>query len=237
MKKFLLIFFTVLLLVGAVVAKEWQDYTDFSGTIADTDTFMFRDLSDTTDDAVYGTLVEIPYSQLKDNMDNFDDFGFPYGANPTTNAEAECHWDSDDDMLECYNGSTSGAIATFVKCFPPVILAEPDELQPIADVWTIQTFPAEMYPGGFEITAIQMMTPTNNSDSLNFEEWTNTGTFALVGTVETIAFDGDHFAEDDGTLADSIIAADGILRVDLPATPTDVESYEITVCGYIKEFN
>ena len=80
---------------------------------------------------------------------------------------------------------------------------------------------------GVTIDAIHITTSATCTDVLNFEEWAQDGTSA-TSTVEEITLSGT-FTEDDGTLADASIAADGRLMVDLPATPTDIAFYEITV--------
>jgi len=107
------------------------------------------------------------------------------------------------------------------------VLAEPDQLQPISDAWLIKYFPAETFPSGVTIDAIHITTSATCTDVLNFEEWTQSGT-SSSSTVEEITLSGT-FTEDDGTLSDASIAADGRLMVDLPATPTDIAFYEITV--------
>jgi len=107
------------------------------------------------------------------------------------------------------------------------VLAEPDELQGISDAWLVHYFPAETYPSGVTIDAIHITTSATCTDALNFEEWTQSGTSAS-STVEAITLSGT-FTEDDGTLADSSIAADGRLMVDLDASPDNIAFMEITV--------
>lgn len=109
----------------------------------------------------------------------------------------------------------------------PIILAEPDQLQPIADAWPLYQFLGETYPSGVTITSIHVKTSATNTDVLNFEEWAQTGTSATA-TVEEITLSGTY-TEDDGTLADADIAADGWLYVDLPASPTDIGWIAITI--------
>ena len=55
---------------------KWQDFTNFSGTIADGDTLLILDVSDTTEDAA-GTLKEISASTLKTSLRRW---GMPVGA-------------------------------------------------------------------------------------------------------------------------------------------------------------
>ena len=114
--------------------------------------------------------------------------------------------------------------------FPQTVettLSEPDQLQPISDAWRIAYFPAEVYPSGVTINSIHITTSATCTDVLNFEEWTQSGTTSS-STVESITLSGT-FTEDDGTLADASIAADGRLMVDLPATPTDIAFMEIAI--------
>ena len=107
------------------------------------------------------------------------------------------------------------------------VLAEPDQLQPISDAWLIAYFPAETYPSGVTIDAIHITSSATCTDVLNFEEWAQDAT-SSSSTVEEITLSGT-FTEDDGTLTDAAVAADGRLMVDLPATPTDIGFLEITV--------
>lgn len=107
------------------------------------------------------------------------------------------------------------------------VLAEPDQLQPISDAWLVHYFPAETYPSGVTIDAIHITTSATCVDVLNFEEWGQSATTATA-TVEAITLSGT-FTEDDGTLADSSIAADGRLMVDLEASGDDIAFMEITV--------
>ena len=89
-------------------------------------------------------------------------------------------------------------------------------------------FPAEQFPSGATITALHIQTSATCTDALNFEEWANGGT-SSSSTVEAITLSGTS-TEDDGTLADSAIAADANLYVDFPASPTDIAFYMVTVC-------
>lgn len=60
----------LLLAASAVIADKWSDYADMSsGTIADLDTFMIRDVSDTSL-AATGTQKEYPWSVMKVDIVN-----------------------------------------------------------------------------------------------------------------------------------------------------------------------
>jgi hypothetical protein len=128
-------------------------------------------------------------------------------------------------------GTSAGQLAignhTHELVLSPIILAEPDQLQPISDAWPLYHFIAEVYPSGVTITSIHISTSATCTDALNFEEW-GQGATSATSTVEAITLSGTH-TEDDGTLADASIAADGWLYVDLPATPTDIAFMAITV--------
>lgn len=70
MKKYKIILIAVLVLIAsaAVIAKEWQDYYDLTGDIADGDTFLFRNLDDTTDDAVNGSVNEVTWGKVREQI-------------------------------------------------------------------------------------------------------------------------------------------------------------------------
>jgi hypothetical protein len=228
----LLVIFIIAL---TTMATKWSDYGDMGdGVIADGDTFLIRDISDDSLGGT-GTQKEYTYEDMKIDLSSFDAFEFPNDNDTTSlvDEQAEAAHDNNNPGIAVHDGSNVRYYATRTKCFEPVVLAEPDQLQPISDIWTILSFPAEQYPVGFIIEAIQITTSANCGDALNFEEWTNTNSWSLVETVEAITLDGDTFTEDDGTLSSATMAADSYLRVDLPASPTDIASYEITVCGQI----
>lgn len=116
-----------------------------------------------------------------------------------------------------------------VHVLSPIIMAEPDQLQPIADAWPLYQFLAEKYSSGVTITSIHVKTSAACTDALNFEEWAQQGTSA-ASTVETFTLSGTY-TEDDGTLADADIAADGWLYVDLvdAGAGCDIGWFAITI--------
>ncbi|NIP50489.1 MAG: hypothetical protein GWN00_00140, partial [Aliifodinibius sp.] len=67
MRKFKVVLVAVFILFATItIAKEFQDYFDLSGDIADGDTFLIRNLDDTTDDAVYGSVNEVTWGKLRE---------------------------------------------------------------------------------------------------------------------------------------------------------------------------
>ena len=94
----------------------------------------------------------------------------------------------------------------------PIIIAEPDVVQTIADAWPLYQFLAETYPSGVTVTSIHVKTSAACTDALNFEYWTQTGTSASA-TVDALTLSGTY--TEDGGIDSANIAADGWLYVDL----------------------
>ena len=69
MKKLkLLLILVIILAAGVAIGTRWSDYADqTAGNVADTDTFLIRDVSDTTL-AATGTQKEYPWSVLKADL-------------------------------------------------------------------------------------------------------------------------------------------------------------------------
>ena len=71
MKKRILITVCIVLTLtaGIAIGTKWSDYSDMTGgTIADADTFLIRDVSDTSL-AATGTQKEYPWSVMKADLD------------------------------------------------------------------------------------------------------------------------------------------------------------------------
>jgi len=160
---------------------------------------------------------------------------FPNADDPTTDTEAQCSWDKNNRMLECYD-DTSQVLATMEKC-EDVTLATPDELQGEDDWWPLKKFPAESYPFGVVIKAIHISTSATCTDALNFEECSDE-TCGTVSTVEAITLSGTQ-TEDDGTLSDPNIAADAFFGVDLVDAQggCNIAWMHITYCYEIEDGN
>ena len=157
----------------------------------------------------------------------------PNGADGTAvSAEGNLFWDSDDDGLAAHDG-TVDVFMPFIQSETFTIL-EPDQVQPITDSVLLKHFNAESYPNGVTIRDIILTSGTSTSDSFNLEEWSDS---AVVATIETIAFSAGTRVEDDGTLADSAIAADNYVRVDLPDTPSDLTQVSITLTWTVNSNN
>ena len=109
------------------------------------------------------------------------------------------------------------------------VIWEPDQKALVNRNHLIGYFPAEIYPDGVTVDALHITSSATSTDVLNFQEWTQSGT-SSSSTIEQITLSGT-FTEDDGTLSDNEVAADGRLMVNLPASPTNIDFLEITaVC-------
>lgn len=159
----------------------------------------------------------------------------PNGADAPSAVSTEGHlfWDSDDDALAGNDGSADVALP-FIQSETFTIM-EPDQVQPINDTVLLKHFNAETYPNGVTIKDLIVTASASNSDSYAFEEWSST---AKVSDIETgIAFSASTRVEDDGTLADSAMAADNYIMVNLPGTPTDIAYVAVTVTWTVNANN
>ena len=172
------------------------------------------------------------------NTFTITEFTIPNDANPTTDDEGDMAWDSDDDMLEVYDGANSPIIATAIKCSDPACFYEPDELdastEPGGGVYKVKEFPSYQFPGGFTITAIVVETSATCTDAINMEEWSNNGTaWSEESTVDAITLSGVSTTET--TITDASIAVGNSVMVDFAATMTDIDWLCITLCGRIND--
>jgi hypothetical protein len=150
----------------------------------------------------------------------------PNATDPTTDAAGEIAIDSDDDFIEIY-GTESRVVNTLKS--ETFTIVEPDQVQGVTDAVLLKHFPTEAYPFGATIKDIIISTGETCTDALNFEEWSNNGTaWSFDSTIEAITLSGTR-TEDDGTLADALIAADAYVFVDLADAPTDINYMEVTI--------
>lgn len=144
----------------------------------------------------------------------------PNGADPTTNAEGELAWDSDDDMFEIYNGSVS--IAVPVKKSMTIPIPDPENYE---GDFPIYRFRSSVYPHGVTITGISLSSPASISYALTVEEWDDEAG-STQGTVEALALSSGTMA-DSTDIADAAIAAGAWLNLIIPATDVDRISVEV----------
>jgi hypothetical protein len=163
-------------------------------------------------------------------------FIFPNADAPTTDTNAQCSWDNNNNALECFDGNER-LVAWKENC-EDITLGTPNDQQTETDAWPLKHFVGEQFPGGVLITALHISAEATCTDDLNFEEWTNNGTaWATSSTVEAITLSGTY-TEDDGTLADPDIATDAYLFVDLDGTtPCDISFFHFVVCYEVKEYD
>jgi len=192
--------------LGESGAVTWGNIT--AGELAN-DTVLFEDLDD---DGNYG-----PWTGVWDWTGGTVEL--PNGANPTTDAAGRIAIDSDDNFIEFY-GSESRAVPTVYTWTKT--LAFPDLLQAEADAQPLWFFPAEAYPHGITVTDIHYHASASQSDTHVLEEWTHANPPAHSSDIESIAFSASTIAEDDGTLSDGAIAADGWVFIDLDASVEDM---------------
>jgi len=213
-------------------AGKWSDYGLMgTATIADDDTFMVKDLSVTALGPT-GTQKQYKWSSLKTDLSIFDSFEFPNANDTTTvaDAQAEAGHDNDDFAIAVHDNTNVRYYATRTKCLPPVVIEEPDAVQAISDTQPMYSFPAEQYPAGVVIEAIHITTSATCTDTIDFREYSQNGTsWTNQSQIESITLSG-VYTQDDGTLADSVIAVDREIWINMDDSSDDIAWLKIQVC-------
>lgn len=167
-------------------------------------------------------LADIPGGTASASAFNFGgatSVEIPNGANPTTDAEGEIAYDTDDEAIEVFDGAASRLIGT-VDRFSATIY-DPDSIQGTEDAVPILPVEADWAPHGIKLISVGIKTDANSTYAVNFEEWTS----PLDGspsTIEAVTTSASVEAEDDGTLSDSDIAVGSIIYVDLDTDDIDM---------------
>jgi len=187
--------------------------------------FFFSGDSDSLKWQIYGVPANVTVLEVTTSAE------VPNSANPTTDAEGEVAYDTNDDALEIFDGSNSRLINSD-KMFAAVF-SDPEGLQSIQDDWTVLPVEAYFAPHGITLTHVGIKTSASSTYSVVFQEWTSPTAFG--SNIETVATSSSTEAEDDGSIDDANIAAGSIIRVDLPTT----DITELTVWGtfYINDGN
>ncbi len=138
-----------------------------------------------------------------------------------------------------YDNTASGLSSTNVKAaideivgvsytLPAIIMAEPDQLAGISDTWPLFFFDSTTFPNGVTVTSINISTDVACVDVLNIEEWINDGTaWTVNSTIDNITLSGISTTET--TITDSLVAAGSWVYLDLPATPSNIAFYSVTL--------
>lgn len=158
---------------------------------------------------------------------------FPNAADPTTDTEGQCSWDTNNRALECYDDS-SQILATIEKC-EDITFPTPNDMQSESDDWPIKHFAAESFPHGAKITAIKVLASASASDILTFELF-NASYTDTTTDIEAITLSAATQAEDDG-IDNATITADYYVVCDLDASTDDISFYHITICYEIEDGN
>lgn len=152
-------------------------------------------------------------------------------ANPTTDAEGEMAWDSNNDAMEVYDGAASRLIPSLDDV--DALLFAPDGINDQIAIFHVD---ADLYPFGIKLVNVQITIPADAAYSMVFEEWAGDPPAAQndIETVTTGA--GDSYMEIlTAGIDDSDIDADDYIFLDIPAT--DVDWIAVKVIFYVKEGN
>ena len=160
----------------------------------------------------------------------------PNAANPTTDAEGEYAWDSNDDALEVYSGDEVESVLIPIYQKIDVLIFAPDGVN---DQLPILHVKALLYPHGIELDSLSITLPADAAYSMVFEEWTMVAPGdppTYQNDIETVTTGAtDAYKGDDGTINDAVIDAGDFIFLDIPAT--DVDWIHVQVIYHVTEGN
>lgn len=156
---------------------------------------------------------------------------FPSGTNPTTSALRPYGIDTDDNLIEFYNGTGSRAIPS-LQTYSYTILY-PDSVQPRSDDVQIAHFPIEAYPHGVTLVYVAVSASASSSDTYLLEEWDD-----AVGSTQTAIVVGGLVLStatkaEATSLDNASIAADGYINVNLDASTDNINQAMFTIVFYV----
>ena len=149
----------------------------------------------------------------------------PNAANPTTDAEGEIAWDSDDDAIEVYSGDESESVLIPMYQKIDGLIDTPDG---IADEIAIFRVDALLYPHGIELDQLSITTSVDGAYSMVFEEWSGDPP-AAENDIETVTTGAsDSYKEvASGDIDDATIDADDYIFLHVPSTDIDWIHFQI----------
>lgn len=139
----------------------------------------------------------------------------PSGSNPTTAAAGALSVDTDDHFIEIYTDASRVAVTKYTA---QMTIWDPDTIQAIEDAVPLLAVEADWAPHGITIVDCGWKSDAAATQTIGFEEWTSP-TDGTPSTIEDVTSGSDVTEQaDDGTLADSAVAAGSIVMIDLPTT-------------------
>lgn len=146
-----------------------------------------------------------------------NELNIPHGDDPTTDADTELAYDTNDEALEVYDGADSRLIPTVHSA--EVMIFAPDGVDDEIPLFHVD---AEKYPHGIELLNVQITIPADVAYSMVFEEWAGDPP-AAQNDIETVTTAGtDSYMEvRTGDIDDNDIDADDYIFLHVPATDVD----------------
>ena len=140
-------------------------------------------------------------------------FEIPNANDPATAAAGQIALDTNGEALEFF-GAASRYLPAIQICSKTIV--DPDGIQTTEDAVPLLFVADDWAPFGITIKDIHLAADASNSGTYVLEEWTAPATWG--SDIESVAFVAALTAEDDGTLADSAIATNTWVFVDMDTT-------------------
>lgn len=166
---------------------------------------------------------------------NAFDFGgatsveIPNGTNPTTDAEGEIAYDTDEEGLRIFDGTNDRTIPT-IQVVEKTILY-PDSVQARSDDVILYHFPAEIYPFGVTVVYAAISASASCSDTHVLEEWDD-AVGSTQATIHSMALSTATKVETSSP-TDGALAADSYININLDDATDNLNWIQVTIGYYI----
>jgi len=162
-------------------------------------------------------IIDLPVASQVIDWNDAASFEIPNVANPTTDAEGEIAWDSNDDAIEVYSGDEAeSALIPIYHTIDKTIMF-PDGVNDEVYIFHVDSI---LYPFGIEIDQVSITLPADAVYSMVFEEWAGDPPVAQADIETVTTGSGDAYMED-SSITNNFVDADDYIFLHVPSTDVD----------------
>lgn len=179
--------------------------------------------------------VTLESNVTAESLDVAGELEIPNGANPTTDAEGEIAWDSNDDAIEVYSGDEGESVLIPIYRRISLLIPQPDSLQARSDTICIFHADALMYPFGVEVDQLSMLLEADAIDTVTFLEFSGADPPVFQNLIDTVYTGASDSYAENGSPNDGNLDADD--RIFMVLRDIDVPSIFINIIYHVTEGN
>ncbi len=154
----------------------------------------------------------------------------PNGANPTTDADGETAYDSDDEAYETYSSDEGESVLIPIFREKDMLLMAPDGVNDEVCVFQVNT---RLYPHGIEIDSVAIQLPADAAYSMVIEEWSGADPPVYQNAISTVTTGASDTRAVEAPDTDGAIDAGDNIYLDIPAT--DVDWIHVKIIFHVTE--